>query len=196
MSRLRLIAALLLAALLAGLLLLLPSKQEPRPLLRSAEALAAYRQDGSLARARAAGVGLEPRSRAQQLAHRHVALRLVLDGLEAAPPATLGTPDGPGGALAIHAHDASGVVHLHQRRGDARYRLSDLWAVYGLSPALLQRRGMTVALWRNSRRLALSADPLLSDHDDLVLEARSDGTLSARRLLERFDWAGAPVSAG
>ena len=157
--------------------------------------ISSYQLAGVQKRALVAGVGLEPSSRSQQIAHRHVSLRFMADGLDGATDSRLGSlPEQPG-SLAIHAHDASGVVHLHQRKSDEPYRLSDLWAVYGISPAGLAADGWKVALWVDDRRRALDYDAVLEDREDIVVEVASIRGLSKRMPLEKFSWATAPINA-
>jgi hypothetical protein len=78
------------------------------------------------------GVALPPEpDRAGVQRHIHLAVRFVTDGVTVYPPREVGLAQGRG-FLAIHTHDRSGVVHVHQPTFDDDLRLSSVWAAWGL----------------------------------------------------------------
>ena len=147
----------------------------------------AYRVDGALRRAQAAGVGREPRDDQQ---HVHAAVRLIVDGIEYHPPRDVGLVDA-GALLAIHTHDASGVVHMHQAKGARPFTLGQLFAVWGI-----QVDGSGAGeprTWINGRPRPLSMEVPLTDHADVVVEAGTAGAEADRPPVAAFDFDSAPI---
>lgn len=156
--------------------------------------LLSYDARGVLRRSMSAGVSREPESDAPQV-HYHAELRLVIDGVLYTAPPQMGHPDDAGRFVAIHAHDGSGVVHLHRASSTRPYTVGQVFSVWGqlISPNGLGGfrfdRGMRGRLWINGTLAAWSSDHIIDDEDDIVVELVSPGfSLAGSPPLAPFDW--------
>jgi len=72
-----------------------------------------------------------PYAAQRDLTHIHVAVRVSAAGTWLSAPRDMGLTD-TGRKLAIHTHDATGVVHLHRPNGIKQFTLAQLMAVWGV----------------------------------------------------------------
>lgn len=199
--RLRLLGAFAIVVISAAVSVaaVLVTGEDPRQLRfpsseRIAQALS-YDAAAAADRAAVAGVGREPERAADQV-HVHASLRLLVNGVPTVAPQQMGHPDDPGAYLGIHAHDASGIVHLHQRRGDGPFTLGQVFAVWGPQLTadgigeLRRSDGWKMRMWVNGRRAErLNADLELTDETDVIIDLASEGFgLAARQPLPAIDW--------
>lgn len=131
-------------------------------------------QKGADRRARLAGVPYEGR-KAQS--HIHTAFRVSGAGTLWLAPEDLGLTE-TGRELAIHTHDATGVVHLHRPAGVKPFTVSQVLEVWGIS-------GLQARILVNGR--PGSPEYVLKDRDDVVL------MVEGGPRLERFNWKAVPL---
>jgi hypothetical protein len=124
---------------------------------------------------------LEPEREGTQI-HRHIAVRVVTDDIPVLPPRDIGNT--VRGFLAIHTHDQSGVIHVHQPKDEPGFKLSDVWTAWGL-PVDAQRFGdiqSQVCIYQNGKIVSQDVEVKNKDDFQIVLSECS------RPPLPPFDW--------
>ena len=145
-----------------------------------------------------------PYAAQRDLTHIHVAVRVSAAGTWLSAPRDMGLTD-TGRKLAIHTHDATGVVHLHRPNGIKQFTLAQLMAVWGveLSDLRVDRKtnlaklrseveltnstlaGYPAKILVNGKRAA--TDYVLKDRDDVVIMVLGGSSLPS------FDWKAIPL---
>lgn len=174
------------AALLALSLLVVSWIIKPQPdtlsFARIDKALS-LRQDQVSVRAAKASVPVEPK---KDQSHIHVAVRIAGVGTLWLAPENLGLTE-RGQELAIHTHDATGVVHLHRPRGVRPFTLSQVMAVWGVPLTGRAIAGFPARILVNGRQQGPSYQ--LKDRDDVIIEIEDPSRLP------KFDWDAVPLEA-
>jgi len=129
------------------------------------------------------GIPLEPGAKQR---HIHVALRLSAAGSWWAAPNGLGI-NSDGKALAIHTHDLTAVVHLHQPLSHKPFTLRDILALWRLPVKGDTILGSSYKILINGQ--PASIDQPLYDRDDIIIQ------LSGGPELPAFDWQAVPLKA-
>jgi hypothetical protein len=189
----RIIAVFVGVLLVMSLLMLTLGRDAPQAGLPAPAVLGAAFEDhqaGSEVRAEQARVPSSPASEARER-HTHLVVRIIAGGALYLPPLGLGITD-RGRQLAIHTHDRTGVVHIHQAQGTAMFTFSQLAGVWGVSFETGRLAGQPARAWMNGRLVGLTADLQLIDRGDLVIELR--GPPRAKPPLAAFDWDTIPLA--
>jgi hypothetical protein len=129
------------------------------------------------------GISLPPEpDRAGVQRHIHLAVRFATDGVTVYPPRAVGLAQGRG-FLAIHTHDRSGIVHVHQPTFDKDLRLSSVWAAWGLTVTAKIVGGVPACIYVDGKPAV--GDPVLHDLMDVQV---SFASCAARVPLPAFDF--------
>jgi hypothetical protein len=129
------------------------------------------------------GIPLEPGAKQR---HTHVAVRLSAAGSWWAAPNGLGI-NSDGKALAIHTHDLTAVVHLHQPLAHKPFTLRDILALWQLPVKGDTILGSSYKVFVNGRPASIGQP--LHDRDDIIIQ------LSGGPELSDFDWQAVPLKA-
>lgn len=165
-------AALVAFGVLGASLVSRPSPEPPS--FAQIDRLVKLSQEGADRRALKAGVPYESR---KTKSHIHAAFRVSGAGTLWLAPEEMGLTE-TGRELAIHTHDATGVVHLHRPAGVKPFTVSQVLDVWGIS-------GLQSRILINGR--PGSPEYVLKDRDDVVL------MVEGGPRLERFDWKAVPL---